>query len=79
VIHFVLDIHIDNDGKKPAAVEQLALDVFNKRNNMHAFLEKMKQDAHVYGDGICLIVYTNDQKNSNTGYLTQTYAEGNTI
>ena len=52
----------DNDGKKPAAVEQLALDVFNKRNNMHAFLEKMKQDAHVYGDGICLIVYTNDQK-----------------
>lgn len=51
----------DKDGKKPSLIEQKTLDDFNKRNNMHAFLEKMKQDAHVYGDGICLIIYANDQ------------------
>ena len=50
------------DGKKPSEVELRVLNSFNKRNNIYAFLEKMKQDAHVYGDGICLIVFTNDQR-----------------
>jgi hypothetical protein len=49
------------NGKKPTLEEQIILDDFNKRNNIYAFMEKMKQDAHVYGDGICLIIFTNDQ------------------
>jgi hypothetical protein len=49
------------NGKKPTVEEQTVLDIFNKRNNIYAFMEKMKQDAHVYGDGICLIIFTDDQ------------------
>jgi hypothetical protein len=51
----------NKNGKKPTVEEQILLDSFNKRNNIYSFMEKMKQDAHVYGDGICLIVFTNDQ------------------
>jgi hypothetical protein len=51
----------DKDGKKPTVVEQALLDAFNKRTNIYAFMEKMKQDAHIYGDGICLIVFSGDQ------------------
>jgi len=48
-------------GKKPTVEEMAVLTDFNKRNNIYAFMEKMKQDAHIYGDGICLIVFTKDQ------------------
>ena len=51
----------NKNGMKPNVIEQTLLDDFNKRNNIYAFMEKMKQDAHIYGDGICLIVFTNDQ------------------
>jgi len=52
----------NKDGKRPSEIELRILTDFNKRNNMYAFMEKMKQDAHIYGDGICLIIFTNDQK-----------------
>ncbi len=50
------------EGNRPPQVELTLLKEFNKRNNILAFLDKMKQDAHVYGDGICLVVFANDQK-----------------
>lgn len=52
----------NKDGKIPAAVELKVLDDFNKRNNIEHFMELMKQDAHVYGDGFCLILFANDQQ-----------------
>jgi hypothetical protein len=49
----------------PSEIEQKTLDDFNKRNNIDSFLGKMKQDAHIYGDGVCLITFINDQYTEN--------------
>lgn len=47
--------------KKLPKQEKDIIDEFNKRNDIKAFMMQMKQDAHVYGDGICLIIFVNDQ------------------
>jgi hypothetical protein len=45
----------------PPEDEMKVLDEFNKRNNIYKFLSLMKQDAHIYGDGITLILFVDDQ------------------
>lgn len=50
------------DGKRPSDLEQKELDDFNNRNNILKFLSLMKQDAHIYGDGLALVLYVNDQR-----------------
>jgi len=50
-----------SDGTAPPKIEQQILDDFNKRNNIEYFMGLMKQDAHIYGDGLCLILFINDQ------------------
>jgi len=54
--------------KKLPKMEQDIIDRFNERNNIKSFMMQMKQDAHVYGDGICLILFINDQKKKNPDF-----------
>ena len=49
------------DNKAPSRVELDILQRFNDRVNIKNFMTSMKQDAHVYGDGFCLMVFINDQ------------------
>lgn len=46
---------------KPAKIELDVLSEFNRRNNILEKLPLVKQDAHIYGDGILLILFINDQ------------------
>lgn len=51
-------------GIRPPEIELKEIDKFNERVNIEHFLELMKQDAHIYGDGICLFIFVDDQKTS---------------
>jgi hypothetical protein len=53
------------DKAEPPQIEKDVLDEFNKRNNIEYFMTLMKQDAHVYGDGFCLILFRKDQNKKN--------------
>lgn len=50
-----------DSGDRPPKIELDVIEEFNKRVNIEHFMELMKQDAHVYGDGLCLYIFVNDQ------------------